>query len=32
MRYPFQPRDRLFVKGYEFLSFANKMIKILVKT
>ena len=30
MRYSVQPRDRIFVKGYEFLSF-TKNIKIWVK-
>ena len=31
MRYSFQPRDQIFVKGYGFLSFAKNMSKILVK-
>ena len=30
-RYSVQPRDEIFVKGYEFLSFAKNMVKILVK-
>ena len=32
-RYSVQPRDRIFVKGYGFLSFAKSMrwVKILVK-
>ena len=30
-RYSVQPRDRIFVKGYGFLSFARNMWKILVK-
>ena len=31
-RYSFQPRDWIFVKGYEFLFFAKKKwVKILVK-
>ena len=25
-RYSVQPRDRIFVKGYRFLSFAKKMV------
>ena len=29
MRYSIQPRDRMYVKGYEFLSFAKNMGKIL---
>ena len=31
MRYSVQARDRIFVKGYGFLSFAKTWIKILVK-
>ena len=27
MRYSVQPRDRIFVKGYGFLSFAKNMSK-----
>ena len=27
MRYSVEPRDRMFVKGYEFLSFAKNMSK-----
>ena len=27
MRYSFQPRDRIFVKGYGFFSFAKNMDK-----
>ena len=30
-RYPVQPRNRRFVKGHGFLSFAKNMVKILVK-
>ena len=30
-RYSVQPRDRIFVKDYGFLSFAKHMGKILVK-
>ena len=29
MRYLIEPRDRIFVKGYGFLSFAKNMGKIL---
>ena len=29
MRYSIEPRDRLYVKGYGFLSFAKNMNKIL---
>ena len=29
MRYSIEPRDRIFVKGYGFLSFAKNMSKIL---
>ena len=29
MRYSIEPRDRIYVKGYEFLSFAKNMGKIL---
>ena len=32
MRYPVQPRDRIFVKGYGFLSFAKSMGKGFGKT
>ena len=28
MRYSIEPRDRIYVKGYEFLSFTNTMGKI----
>ena len=31
MRYSVQPRDRIFVKGYEFLSFAKYMGKNIGK-
>ena len=31
MRYSVQPTDRIFVKGYEFLSFAKNMVKIIGK-
>ena len=31
MRYSIQPRDRIFVKSYGFLSFAKNMGKMLVK-
>ena len=31
MRYLTESRDQIFVKGYEFLSFAKKWTKILVK-
>ena len=30
-RYSIQPRDRIFVKGYGFLSFAKKMCKNISK-
>ena len=30
-RYSVQPRDRIFVKGYEFLSLAKNVGKSLVK-
>ena len=30
-RYLVQPRDRIFVKGYGFLSFAKIWVKILIK-
>ena len=29
MRYSIEPRDRMYVKGYEFLSFAKNMGKNL---
>ena len=29
MRYSTEPRDRIYVKGYEFLSFAKNMSKNL---
>ena len=29
IRYSVQPRDRIFVKGYGFLSFAKNMGKII---
>ena len=29
MRYSIEPRDRIYVKGYGFLSFAKKIGKIL---
>ena len=32
MRYPVQSRDWSFAEGYEFLSFTNKWVKIMVKT
>ena len=31
MRYSVQPRDRIFVKGYGFLSFAKNMSKNIAK-
>ena len=31
MRYSVQPRYRMFVKGYGFLSFSKKLVKMLVK-
>ena len=31
MRYSVQPEDRIFVKGYGFLSFANNMDKNIGK-
>ena len=31
MRYSVQPKDRIFVKGYGFLSITKDMGKILVK-
>ena len=31
MRYSVQPRYRMFVKGYGFLSFSKKWVKMLVK-
>ena len=31
MHYLVQPRDRIFVKSYGFLSFSKNMSKILVK-
>ena len=31
MRYSVQPRYRMFVKGYGFLSFSEKWVKMLVK-
>ena len=31
MRYSIEPRDRIYVKGYGFLSFAKNMGKILSK-
>ena len=30
-RYSVQPRDRIFVKGYEFLSFAENMSRNIGK-
>ena len=30
-RYSIQPRDRIFVKGYEFLSFARNMDRNILK-
>ena len=30
-RYSIQPMDRIFVKGYQFLSFVENMCKKLVK-
>ena len=30
-RYSGQPRDRIFLKDYDFLSFAKKWVKIQVK-
>ena len=30
-RYSIQPRDRVYVKGYGFLSFLKIWVKILVK-
>ena len=32
MRYSVQPRDRIFVKHYGFLSFAKNMVKIIGNT
>ena len=32
MRYLIQPRDRIYVKGYEFASFAKNMDKNLSNT
>ena len=32
MHYSVQPRDRIFVKGYGFLSFAKSMSKNIGKT
>ena len=29
MKYSIEPRDRIYVKGYEFLSFAKKIGKSL---
>ena len=29
MRYSFEPKDRIYVKGYEFLSFTKNMGKSL---
>ena len=29
MRYSIEPRDRIYVKGYRFLSFAKNMVKSL---
>ena len=31
MRYSVQPRDRIFVKGYGFLSFTKNMSKNIAK-
>ena len=31
MRYSVQPKERIFVKGYEFLSFAKNMSKNIGK-
>ena len=31
MRYPVQPRDQIFVKGYGFLPFAKNMGKNIAK-
>ena len=31
LRYSVQPRDRIFVKGYGFLSFAKNMVKNIGK-
>ena len=31
MRYSVQPRDRIFVKGYGYLSFAKNMCKTIGK-
>ena len=31
MRYSIQPRDRIFVKSYGFLSFANNIVKSISK-
>ena len=30
-RYRVQPRNRIFVKGYGFRSFAKNMVKVLLK-
>ena len=32
MRYSIEPRDRKYVKGYGFLSFAKKICKNISKT
>ena len=32
MRYSIEPRDRIYVKGYGFLSFAKNMGKSLINT
>ena len=29
MRYSIEPRDRIYVKGYGFLSFAKNMVKVI---
>ena len=31
IRYSIQPRDRIFLKGYRFLSFAKNMVKNIGK-
>ena len=32
MRYSIEPRDRIYVKGYGFLSFAKNIGKILINS
>ena len=28
MRYPIEPEDRIYLKGYQFFTFAKNMVKI----